>query len=367
MQRMDAAGKQFRQLLRPAVLALAVAVVARPAVAPSEPTLDAAPDGSFSVVVIPDSQKYRGRGTKSEPMSTNEVTNATLDSHVRWIVGNVEAQRVAFVTHVGDIVDRKVPEQWAVARRCMDRLDGLVPYGVAPGNHDMSASGNSAMFVREFGPAHFVGLPWYGGAFEGAPGAAGSQGGASSFQLFSAGGMDFIILHLECNAPDDVLAWADGVLCAHAGRRAIVTTHMDLGPIEKPRNEKDYLEAPRGRMRWKKVHGERGNTPQEMWEQCFRKHENLFLILSGDQSRSQALRLVSTSDHGRTVHALLSDYNQDAADWLRILRFLPERARIDVLTVNSRDGTLCKGTRLVPDSIQHCFCLEWPMPVKRAP
>lgn len=49
----------------------------------------------------------------------------------------------------------------------------------------------------------------------------------NSAQIFSAGGLDFIHLSLECNAPDDLLAWADQLLTQHAKRRAIVTTHME--------------------------------------------------------------------------------------------------------------------------------------------
>jgi len=32
-------------------------------------------------------------------------------------------------------------------------------------------------------------------------------------------------------------------------------------------------------MQWKKVHGERGNSPEEMWDKSFRKHPNLFSVL----------------------------------------------------------------------------------------
>jgi len=361
MERTNLAGGFPRCPHLSSILAFTTALVACAPGTPLHPELGTPPPESFSVVVIPDSQKYRGRGTKIEPNSADEVTNATLDSHVRWIAANLETQRIAFVTHVGDIVDRKVPEQWAVARRCMDQLNGRVPLGVAPGNHDMGADGNSAMFVKEFGPARFSGETWYGGAFKGDLRDDPSRDGASSFQLFSAGGMDLIIQHLECNAPDPVLSWADGVLRRHAARRAIVTTHMDLGPIQRPVKNEDFFKAPKGRMAWKKVHGARGNTPQQMWDKCLRKHSNVFLILSGDQSRTQALRLTSVGDHGNTVHSLLSDYMQDPGDCLRVLRFLPAQDRIDVLTVNSRDGTLCRGTRLVPDASQHCFALSYPM------
>jgi hypothetical protein len=178
--------------------------------------------------------------------------------------------------------------------------------------------------------------------------------------------MDFVFLHLECNAPDVVLRWADEVLERHAGRRAMVTTHMGLGPLEKPKDAKDFVTAPKGRMRWKKTHGDRGNTPQEMWDKCFRKHPNLFIVFSGDQSRSQAIRLTSRNDAGKPVYELLSDYGSGSSggNWLRIYRFLPRLNRIEVWTFDSRNSRLCEGTQYVPDRNQHQFVLEYEMSAK---
>ena len=117
-------------------------------------------------------------------------------------------------------------------------------------------------------------------------------------------------------------------------------------------------------MQWKKIHGDRGNTPQQMWDKCFRKHANLRLVFYGDQSRTQAMRKASQNDAGQTVHELLSDYH---ANWLRICRFLPSSNRLEVRTFDSRTGVLCSGTKLVPDRSQHQFDLEYEMTGKRGP
>jgi hypothetical protein len=319
--------------------------------------LDPAPEGSFTIVVIPDTQEYRGKGTKAEPKSQAPLTNPAFDAHMRWILANLQTQRIVFVSHVGDIVDINVPEQWELARRLMDQLHGRVPYGISVGNHDMKASGDSRLFQQYFPASRFAGLSWYGGCYAGsAPSISGNN--ANSYQRFSAGGLDFVFLHLECNAPDDVLRWADGVLRENASRRAIVTTHMGLGPLAKPKTAADFRDAPKGRMQWSKIHGRRGNSPQQMWDKCFRTHENLFLIFSGDQSRTQALRLASKNDAGRTVYELLSDYHDH---WLRVNRFLPETDRIEVYTIDSRDGSLCEGTDIERDVSQHQFALEYEM------
>ncbi len=328
-----------------------------------EERLPPACEGSFSIAVIPDTQAYRGQGTKATPLSLAPVTNAVFDAHTQWIEDNLDAQRIVFVSHVGDIVDRNVPEQWAVARQAMDRLHQRVPYAIALGNHDLKASGDTALFQQYFPAERFAGFSWYGGTPSAALDAKYGNN-ANSYQLFSAGGLDFVILHLECNAPDAVLQWADKVLAEHSSRRAIVASHMNLGPLAKPEKPDDYFAAPKGRMQWKKVHGSAGNTPQQMWDKCFRRHAHLFLILSGDQSRTQALRQVSKNDAGQPVHEVLSDYMATAGSgecWMRICRFLPAENRIDVFTIDSRTGRLCPGTKLVPQRDAHQFSLPYAM------
>jgi hypothetical protein len=325
-------------------------------------TLPPAPAGSFSIVVLPDTQAYRGKGTKAEPNSEAAVTNLVFDTYTKWIGDNLQRQRIVFVSHVGDIVDKNVPEQWEVARRCMDRLHGRVPYGISVGNHDMASNGDSSLFQRYFPESRFKSFAWYGGCFRSeADDQSVSGNNANSFQLFSAEGLDFVFLHLECNAPDNVLAWADDVLKRYSDRRALVTTHMGLGPRDKPQTSQDFFDAPKGRMRWKKRHGERGNTPEQMWQKCFSKHRNLFIIFCGDQSRTQAMHQTTPGEHGNPIHEVLSDYG---AAGLRVYRFVPKENLIRVHTHSPLEESLCLGTRIVPDPAQHQFTLRYDMSEK---
>jgi hypothetical protein len=322
--------------------------------------LPPAPDGTFSVVVIPDTQHYRGRGTKHEPDSQAPVTNDTFDAWTDWIAGNLERQQVVFVSHVGDIVDRNNRNEWAVARRCIDKLHGKVPYGITVGNHDMvCGAGDSSLFQEVFPKSRFESFDWYAGSFNNPSGDQSVSGNnANSVQLFEAEGMKFVILHLECSAPDDVLAWADSILHKYSDRRAMVTTHMGLGPLNKPVVPRDFFDAAKGRMRWSKCHGKRANTAQQMWDKCFRKHQNLFMVCCGDQSRSQALRQTSSGTRGNDVHELLSDYGVNG---LRVLRFIPAQNLIEVRTWDPIHGRLCETTEIVPDRNQHQFELKYAM------
>ncbi|HEX4131616.1 MAG TPA: metallophosphoesterase [Pirellulales bacterium] len=338
------------------VLGLWPAIIA----AAEDDQLDAAPRGSFTLVVIPDTQDYRGAGTKKTPQSTEPVTNEHFATHTRWIVDNLDRQRIVFVSHVGDIVDKNNDAQWEVAGQCMDTLHGRVPYGITVGNHDLIAGGDSSLFQKYFPSARFREFSWYGGTFEPDRSTTNISGNnADSFQLFSAEGLDFIILHLECNAPDDVLAWADSVLKKHADQWAIVNTHMDLGPIEKPKSNEEVDTAAKGKMRWTKVHGDRGNSAVAMWDKCFRKHATLFLILCGDQSRACAIYQRSTGDHGNTVHEMLSDYRSEGP--VRLLRFLPADNEIRVITYDTTEHRLTETVPHVPERDAHQFTVPYAM------
>lgn len=342
------------------LLILAMGVGLGPSIFSAE--LPPASEGTFSIAVIPDTQHYRGQKTKAEAESETPLTNPVFKAYAGWIADNLKSQRIVFVSHVGDIVDINNREQWTVARRHMDRLHGRVPYGISVGNHDMTRAGDSSLFQEFFPAKRFSKFDWYGGTFKPANSRTAVSGNnASSYQLFQAGGMYFVFLHLECNAPDAVLEWADGILKKHSHRRAIITTHMGLGPREKPKVARDYYDAPKGRMKWKKCHGNRGNTPQEMWDKCFRKHANLFMICCGDQSRTQALHQSVRGDQGNIVHEVLSDYGTNG---MRIMRFVPKQNRIEVRTWNPVTRQLCLKTSIVSQRNQHQFELVYPMPAQ---
>ncbi len=345
----------FRWQMAVAVLLLVTLGGAR---AEAQAGLDPAPEGSFSIVLIPDTQAYTGEGTKGNRGGAEPVKNKIFEDHVRWIAENIGRQRIAFVSHVGDIVDIDERRQWQVARDCMDVIHGKIPYGISVGNHDMTTGGDSSLFQEFFPRSRFEAFDWYGGCFQ--PARADSKisgNNADSYQLFSVGNAPFLFLHLECNAPDDVLDWANEILVKYSDRRAFITSHMGWGPLEHPKNDDEYITGEKGRMKWLKIHGKRGNTPQQIWDKCYSKHANLLAVFSGDQSRTQAWRAATPGEHGNVIHELLQDYG---SGWLRMYRFLPSENRMIAMTFNPKTEELCQGTKLVPDRAAHQFELEIP-------
>ena len=249
----------------------------------------------FTVVVLPDTQFY----SKSYP--------AIFSSQTQWIVANQNTLNIAYVAHVGDIVDSyNQTSQWDNALAAMSLLEdplttGLgdgIPYGLVPGNHD-DPTGNYNYY---FGVPHFQGRGYYGGGYP--PGS-----NDNNYTLFSAGGMNFIVINLEYLTPAaGVLEWADSLLKTYASRRAIVVSHYLLNL--------DASWSPWG---------------QQVYE-ALKDNPNLFLMLAGHihgESRRADVY------NGITVHTLLADYQNLANGgngWLRLLRFSPADDEISVKT-----------------------------------
>ncbi len=261
-----------------------------------------------TIVMLPDTQRY----SQKHP--------ALFHAQTEWVRTNRNRANIVFVTHVGDIVqDRsRVPAQWEVASNAMARLDGVVPWGVAIGNHDYDKvaikESTATVWLEYFGPQRFAGRPWYGGA---------SPNGLNSYQLFSGAGTDFLILHLEVNAPDDALEWARSVLRQHPRRAAIVSLHVYLrGRDGVGRNPKCDYRRP-------------GNSGEQIWEKFICQEPQVFLVLCGHESRTDDYHQISTNAAGNPVLEMLADYqsrSNGGDGWLRLIQFQPAGRQIQVRT-----------------------------------
>ena len=330
------------------------------------------PDGAFTYAVIPDTQLYHGEGTyvkKGQPKPTDPTTNPAFESRVNWIVDHLASERIFFVSHVGDIVDFKSPQQWSLASNIMARLDGKVPYGISPGNHDISCD-DSRQFNAYFPRSRYERNSWYVGGFDGCLDEKGRRtvcaGNSDSCQLAEAGGVKFVFLHLECNAPEPVLKWVDQMLEKYADRKAIICTHMCVGYKTKAISDRQgkLKENPRpdewfGVMDWSKCHGKNGLSGEQMWERCFSRHKNVILVVSGDQSAAISARETRKGVHGNIVHLTLQDYprRNDDDDWIRLYRFRRDMSAIDVLTYSPRQKIVCERAQHKIGREHHVFTL----------
>lgn len=200
-------------------------------------------DDEFSIVILPDTQFYSSEkhGGKKE----------MFFSQTDWIVQNAKKEKIAYVVHLGDITDdgEKFPQQWVNAADAMYRLEKPqpgypqgIPYGMAVGNHDQTKSqyplsGTTEYYNKYFGIAHFKGKKWYGGHY--------MNNNDSHYDLFSAGGMDFIVIYMEYDSYDEDIEnlnkWTSGLLEKYHNRKAILVSHSIIHFNKKTgTNEKGF-------------------------------------------------------------------------------------------------------------------------------
>jgi hypothetical protein len=259
---------------------LSVRVGLRPAVQPE-----------FTIIVLPDTQHY------------SEAFPAVFTSQTQWIVNNKAARNIVFVTHEGDIVEHNnLLSEWQAANASMSLLDGVVPYGMGPGNHDQPTT----LYNQFFPYTRYQNQPWYGGHFQNL--------NDNNYQLFSGGGIDFVIVHLQFCPPVAAVTWASSVLQAHPNRIGIMTTH-------------GYLDGAAQRT----VGG--CASTQYLWDGLAVPNPNLHFMLSGHvHTESRRTDIV----HGHPVYQMLADYQDrpptGGEGWLRILRFVPSDNKVYVQT-----------------------------------
>lgn len=270
--------------------------------------------GEFCLIVVPDTQRY----TAFFP----HIMRAQFE----WIRDSVQPLNVKYVAHVGDVTeDNSVPE-WTLADEMFGMLDGVVPYIVVPGNHDIDDTEGSqrthsaSPFNAVFSPKRFAGRKWWGGNM--------GVTADNSFGYFSGGGQQFLVLGLEFGPTDETLAWANSVTDNHNDQhKVIVVTHCYLYDDDTRMGPGDNWSPHKMNKTW--------NDGEQMWEKFVKKNGNIVMVLCGHVKGDGTGMHVSKGDEGNPVVEMLANYQfmeHGGQGWLRILKFKPQEKKLDVFT-----------------------------------
>lgn len=290
----------------------------------------------FTIIGLPDTQFYTEevQGTNSSGGGHNGI----FKSQTQWIANHRVDSSIAFVVQLGDCVqngdnppgsDNRI--EWKRADTAMKNIESPnvpvadgIPYGICVGNHDQwpiaNPDGNSTYYNEYFGQSRFNGRAYYGGHY--------GANNDNHYELFSAGGIDFIHISIEyypngtTASLQPVLDWADGLLKTFYYRKGIFSTHNML-TTGNPAN----FQGP-----GLKIYNDLKDNP------------NLFLMLAGHVSGEGRRTDVY---NGNTVHTVMSDYQSGYSNggngFLRIMQFLPGQNLLKIKTYSPYSGISLTG------------------------
>lgn len=254
----------------------------------------------------------------------------------RWIVDNADERKIAYTAHTGDLInnwiatgangdtaeyEQRAREEFAFAADTMDILtDAGMPWGTIPGNHDNKFGTTNELYNEYFGPEDLAEVPGYGGSWR-------PDDAQNHFDLFEAGGQEFIVVYLGFIAGQEEIDWANGVLEAHRDRKAIFATHEYLRPSDNPDGRDGALSDENA-----------SSQGEELMEKVVLPNRNVFMTLSG-HTHGVALNIKrDVGEQGRTVVEMLANYQFYQVDGerrtghFRLLQFDVDESTVAVNT-----------------------------------
>lgn len=272
---------------------------------------DTKKDDFFSIIVMPDTQKY----TKYEP--------DVFCKQTEWIVNNIENLQIKYVAQMGDIVDdgAKNPKEWEIASKCMNNLDGKIPYGILPGNHDSDTINNNetgfASYDNNFGPSRFEKFDWYAGHY---------KNNRNNYQVLNGLGIQLLFMNLQIEPENDVLDWAEKEIKKYKEAYVVLSTHKYLPDSNIFRDNKIEF-------------SKNGNTGEDIWKKLVSKNCSIKMVWSGHyHDLSGENHIFSKNNCGEDIPQITQNYQDRVRGGdgiIRIYKFFPKTKKITVQTFST--------------------------------
>lgn len=275
---------------------------------------EAVDDYDFAIAHLTDTQ-YLSEGAVERAYSEDqqEVWAASYMDTVTWIAENASARKIAYVAHTGDIIEnwhtgsaRDDEEEYrdiainefefaSEAQQVLD--DAEIVNGVLPGNHDNRTGndvGADSLYNDYFHPDRYEALEetagWQNMQASYTPWREGDN--ENHYDLFTAGGLDFIAVHLGFDVTQEELDWASEVLDEYSDRNAMVMTHAHRKPSTNPDGRGAAFSHDGSRVD----------------QSILRQHDNVFLVLSGHEHGVDIEVRKDVGIPGNNIVELLADY-----------------------------------------------------------
>jgi hypothetical protein len=251
------------------------------------------PGEPYTIAVLPDTQYM--------------VANYPyiLTRLMQWLMENAAEYNIELVLQVGDVTNNNTPGQWVVAQDNYTQLNGVLPYVLAIGNHDMSPGQGGQVahrfqsLIKDYFPPE---------SFSGLQGNFPEERLDNTYHTFHIAGTDYLVISLEFTPPDEVLEWANQVVAAHPDHTVIVVTHFYLA--------KDGTRAPQGRTSHYPLAEDMSTTMNDgamIWYDFVRHHPNIVYVFGGHTYSPAIPWNIGYGLEGNMVFEFLVDFQSE--DW----------------------------------------------------
>ena len=241
-------------------------------------------DYAYSIAVVGDTQRL----SFANPDKVGNIYD--------WIVKNQKSKNIQYVVGLGDITENNTDSEWANAMKHIGKLNGVVPYGLVRGNHDLYNPAGTNQFNKYTPQIKYE--DQIEGCYNGQT--------YNSYKTLKIGQLNYLFLNLDYGPDDGVLAWAGEIIAAHPNHNVIINTHaylfrdgttLDAGDVCPPTKDAVFNAFP----------GSKPNNGDHMWDKLISKYENIVLVLSGHDPCDRIVTTQTKGVGGNTVTQMLID------------------------------------------------------------
>jgi len=328
---------------------------------PPDPDPLAFVPGSWTMVVIPDTQNY----STNHPEIFSEVT--------QWIADN-EDRNIALTLHVGDITNRNNTTEWTRAKNAISNLDGEVPYILSTGNHDVGpggGAGDRSTLFNDYFDESLYSDPQGNLTYENleiveqfedvsrfGTGPDNQTLENTAYEFTAPDGREMLIFSLEWGVRQEVVDWANTVAAQaeYEDHTAILLTHAYLFRDNERydwTNQNTANDGPDGVTHSGSAQAANPHTygtadtndgdplndtndGEELWLELVSQHDSFELTFNGHVLVGGQLGFrQDAGSGGQAVHQMLFNAQGDANGgdgWIRLLEFLPDGETVQVKT-----------------------------------
>ena len=261
-------------------------------------------EDTFTIAIAPDVQM--------------ETSDSRLENRLTWLVENRKDLNLKLLLLSGDMMNFNDEAQYAHQSAALKVLDRAgVPYVACIGNHDSAAVKvdggsaapgnvnsnlrNTARFNTFFPTTRFKLLA---GTFE-------ANKIDNAYHVFTAGGLNWLVINLELWARTSAVDWAKSVVAKYPDHNVIFLTHAHL-------NADSSIQQNNG--------GYGDNSSQYVFDQAMKPYANVRMVFSGHVG-TQGYR-TDTGTNGNTIYQFLQCYHDKTDNPTRLLQ------------IDTRNGTI---------------------------